>query len=62
MYNIYYDNINTLGYKRKQNAYIILLLTVFNIPFSISIYPHGKYPLRKHDNTFKITKRPSKSV
>ena len=28
MYNIYCDNINTLGYKRKQNAYIVLLLIV----------------------------------
>ena len=26
MYNIYCDNINTLGYDRKQNAYIVLLL------------------------------------
>ena len=26
MYNIYCDNINTLGYERKQNAYIVLLL------------------------------------
>ena len=25
MYNIYCDNINTLGYERKQNAYIVLL-------------------------------------
>ena len=28
MYNIYCDNINTLGYERKQNAYIVLLLSV----------------------------------
>ena len=28
MYNIYCDNINTLGYERKQNAYIVLLLKV----------------------------------
>ena len=26
MYNIYCDNIKTLGYERKQNAYIVLLL------------------------------------
>ena len=29
MYNIYCDNINTLGYERKQNAYIVLLLFFF---------------------------------
>ena len=28
MYNIYCDNINTLGYERKQNAYIVLLLYI----------------------------------
>ena len=29
MYNIYCDNINTLGYERKQNAYIVLLKHLF---------------------------------
>ena len=28
MYNIYCDNINTLGYERKQNAFIVLLLHI----------------------------------
>ena len=28
MYNIYCDNINTLGYERKQNAYIVLLFYI----------------------------------
>ena len=28
MYNIYCDNINTLGYERKQNAYIVLPLAL----------------------------------
>ena len=27
-YNIYCDNINTLGYERKQNAHIVLLLNI----------------------------------
>ena len=30
MYNIYCDNINTLGYERKQNGYIVLLLYIWS--------------------------------
>ena len=30
MYNIYCDNINTIGYERKQNAFIVLLLYIWS--------------------------------
>ena len=31
MYNIYCDDIDTQGYERKENAYIVLLLLQFQI-------------------------------
>ena len=60
MYNIYCDNINTLGYEQKQNVYIVLLLAyivlllfflliknfaVYSIPYLVIKLFLRKYPL-----------------
>ena len=55
MYNIYCDNIDTLGYKRRQNAYIVLLPDLF----------YGKTKHRKileHMISWKVLKIFAKNV
>ena len=43
MYNIYCDNINTLGYKQKQNAYIVLLIFNFLKSHGIVFVKNSKF-------------------
>ena len=54
MYNIYCDDINTLGYERKQNAYIVLLLkmcvSMVNISTHVSNYSQVRF---KDENIYK---------
>ena len=43
MYNIYCDNINTLGYEQKQNAYIVLLLEETLPRLFVSFIPSNEH-------------------